>query len=113
ALLCCDNAGTLIQPSPTLVQRFVRATQIVTRYRFGVNRKSGARPSPPPCDASMFGLLDYRDRRHGRLHSPRTERMAEKSPSTPIASSVQTKKKCPPVLASLLVTPTPFPLMWT
>src|SRR5258707_15249466 len=61
----------------------------------------------------MFGLLDYRDRRHGRLHSPRTERMAEKSPSTPIASSVQTKKNCPLEPASLLATPTPFPFMWT
>ena len=49
--------------------------------------------------------MDYRGRRHGRLHSPRAERMAEKSPSTPIASSVQTKKKCPLVLASLLVMP--------
>src|SRR5437016_14405672 len=58
-------------------------------------------------------MLDYRVRRHGRLHSPGAERMAEKSPSTPIASSVQTKKKCPLVLASLLATPTPFPLMWT
>src|SRR3989440_13013959 len=61
---------------------------------------------------SMFGLLDDRCRRHGRLHSPRAARMAEKSPSTPIASSVQTKKKCPLELASLLVTPTPFPFMW-
>src|SRR5713226_9378139 len=26
----------------------------------------------------------YRDRRHGRLHSPRAARIAEKSPSTPI-----------------------------
>ena len=58
---------------------------------------------------SMFGLLDYRVRRHGRLHSPRAEMMAEKSPSTPIAISVQTKKKCPLELPILLVTPTPFP----
>src|SRR5713226_8524160 len=62
---------------------------------------------------SVFGLLDYRDRRHGRLHSPRAERMAEKSPSTPIAISVHTKKKCPVKLGSLLVTPTPLPFMWT
>ncbi len=61
---------------------------------------------------SVFGCLDYRARRHGRLHSPRAARMAEKSPITPIASSVQTKKKCPLELASLLATPTPFPLMW-
>ena len=46
------------------------------------------------------------------FHSPRAERIAEKSPSTPIAISVQTKKKCPLELASLLVTPTPFPFMW-
>jgi hypothetical protein len=63
----------------------------------------------------MFGpcsTVDYLDRRHGRLHSPRAERMAEKSPSTPIAISVQTKKKCPLVPASLLAPPTPFPLIW-
>src|SRR5882724_2908395 len=57
-------------------------------------------------------LLHYRDRRHGRLHSPPAERMTEKSPVTPIAISVQTKKKCPLELPMLLVTPTPFPLMW-
>src|ERR1700704_92332 len=62
---------------------------------------------------SVFRLLDYRGLRHGRLHSPRAERIAEKSPSTPIASSVQTKKKCPLELAILLVTPTPRPVMWT
>jgi hypothetical protein len=39
--------------------------------------------------------------------------MKEKRPVTPIAISVQTKKKCPPELARLLATPTPFPLMWT
>src|ERR1700686_5425994 len=55
---------------------------------------------------------DYRDRRHGRLHSPRTERMTEKSPATPIAISVQTKNKCPLEWPMLLVTPTPFPLKW-
>src|SRR6266446_9863489 len=60
----------------------------------------------------MFGLLDYRGRRHGRLHSPHAERMTEKSPVTPIAISVQTKKKCPLEWPRLLVTPTPFPLMW-
>src|SRR4029450_2658136 len=51
-------------------------------------------------------------RLHGRLHSPRTERMTEKSPVTPIAISVHTKKKAPLVWPMLLVTPTPFPLMW-
>ena len=62
-----------------------------------------------PC---LTGLLDYRGRRHGKLHSPRAERMTEKSPVTPIAISVQTKKKCPLELPMLLVTPTPFPFMW-
>jgi hypothetical protein len=38
--------------------------------------------------------------------------MTEKSLVTPIAISVQTKKKCPLEFARLLVTPTPFPLMW-
>ena len=60
----------------------------------------------------MLGLLDYRGRRHGRLHISRAERMTEKSPVTPIAISTQTKKKCPLVWPRLLVTPTPFPLMW-
>ena len=57
----------------------------------------------------MFGLLDYRDRRHGRLHSPRTERMTEKSAVTPIARSVQTKKN-PPL--RVVPKPIPTPLMW-
>jgi hypothetical protein len=39
--------------------------------------------------ADMFGLLDYRDRPHCRLHSPRTERMTEKSAVTPSAMIVQ------------------------
>src|SRR6266704_6887611 len=60
----------------------------------------------------MFALLDYRDLSRFRLHSPRAERMTEKSPVTPIAISVQTKKKCPLELPMLLVTPTPFPFMW-
>src|SRR5215471_8108431 len=47
-----------------------------------------------------------------RLHSPRTERMAEKSPVTPIAMSVQTKRTAPLELAMRLPAPTPFPLMW-
>jgi hypothetical protein len=38
--------------------------------------------------------------------------MAEKRPITPIAISVQTKKKCPLELAILLARPTPFPFMW-
>jgi len=57
-------------------------------------------------------LLDYWGRLRRRLHSPRTERMTEKSAVTPIARSVQTKKKCPLELPTLLVTPTPFPFMW-
>src|SRR5437899_1257396 len=57
-------------------------------------------------------LLHYRDWRHGRLHSPRAERMAEKSPVTPRAISVQTKRKPPLDLAIPLATPTPFPFMW-
>jgi hypothetical protein len=61
---------------------------------------------------SMFGLLDYWGRRHGRLHSPRAERMTEKSAVTPSAISVQTKKKAPLDLAMLPPTPTPFPIMW-
>jgi hypothetical protein len=46
------------------------------------------------------------------IHSPRAERMTENSPVTPIAISVQTKKKPPLELAIPLATPTPFPLMW-
>jgi len=44
-----------------------------------------------------------------QAHSPRAERMAEKSPSTRIASSVQTKRSVRCYRRSLLVTPTPFP----
>src|SRR5258708_3363505 len=62
-----------------------------------------------PCS----GCLHYRDRRHSRLHSKRAERMTEKSPITPIAIRVQTKKKCPLEWPMRLVTPTPFPFMWT
>ena len=54
-------------------------------------------------------MLDDRGRRHGRLHSPRTERMTEKLAVTPSASSVQTKKK-PPL--RVVPKPTPAPLMW-
>jgi hypothetical protein len=60
----------------------------------------------------MFGLLDYRGRRHGRLHSPRTERMTEKSAVTPSAMSVQIKKKAPLELATRLPCITPCPIMW-
>ena len=60
----------------------------------------------------MFGLPDYRDWPHCGLHSPRTERMTEKSAVTPSARSVQTKKKAPLELAMLPPTPTPFPIMW-
>src|SRR5712691_13275264 len=59
---------------------------------------------------SMFGLLDYRGWPHCRLHSPRAERMTEKSAVTPSAMSVQTKKKAPLDLAKS--PPTPFPIMW-
>src|SRR5262245_26881192 len=57
-----------------------------------------------------FGLLDYRGRRHGRLHNPRTERMTEKSAVTPTAMIVQMKKKAP--LDFAISPPTPFPIMW-
>src|SRR5437667_2396972 len=56
--------------------------------------------------------LDCSRRRDGKLHNPCAERMAEKSPSTPTAIRVHTKKKCPLVWPTLLVTPTPFPFMW-
>jgi hypothetical protein len=78
--------------------------------------RGGRRQNPIRADhlrgatgLSMFGLLDYRDGRHGRLHSPRTERMTEKSAVTPIAISIQTKKK-PPL--RVVPKPTPAPLMW-
>jgi hypothetical protein len=38
--------------------------------------------------------------------------MTEKSPVTPIAISVQTKKKCPLEWPRLLATPKPLPLTW-
>jgi hypothetical protein len=69
--------------------------------------------TPLVADMVASAPSDYRGRRHGRLHSPRAERMTENSPVTPIAISVQTKKKCPLELPMLLVTPTPFPFMWT
>src|ERR1017187_7097429 len=53
---------------------------------------------------------DYRGWPRCRLHSPRTERMAEKSAVTPSARSVQTKKK--PPLDCAILPPTPFPIMW-
>ena len=62
----------------------------------------------PAAEQLTSAPIDYRDRRHGSLHNPCTERMTEKSPVTPIAISVQTKKKCPPELAMLLVTPDPL-----
>jgi hypothetical protein len=43
----------------------------------------------------VLRLVDYRGWRHGRLHSPRAERMTEKSAVTPSAMRVQTKKKPP------------------
>src|SRR5437667_9994768 len=52
-----------------------------------------------PPKLSVFTLLDYRDWPHFRLHSPRAERMTEKSAVTPSAMSVQTKKKAPLDLA--------------
>lgn len=41
------------------------------------------------------GLLDYRDWPHSGFHSPRTDRMTEKSAVTQSAIIVQTKKKPP------------------
>ena len=58
-------------------------------------------------DLSMFGLLDYRWP-HSRVHSPRPERMTEKSAVTPSAMSAQTKKKAPLDLAIL----PPAGLIW-
>jgi alkylation response protein AidB-like acyl-CoA dehydrogenase len=66
----------------------------------------------PATGRSMFVSSDYRDWPLCRLHSPRAERMTEKSPITPSAISVQTKKKPPPEFAMPLATPTPFPFMW-
>src|SRR5215469_13913201 len=80
--------------------------------------RGGRRQNPIRADQlrratglSMFGLLDYRWP-HSRVHSPRAERMTEKSAVTPSAMSVQTKKKAPLDLAMLPPTPTPFPIMW-
>ena len=59
----------------------------------------------------MFGLLDYRDWPRRRLHSPRAERMREKTAVTPSAMNVQTQKKIP--LEPTILPPTsPAPLMW-
>lgn len=54
--------------------------------------------------------FNYRDRRHGKLHSPCTERMTENSVVTPRAMSVQMKKKAP-LLWATRPAPIPFPIM--
>ena len=64
-------------------------------------------------ELSSFGLLDYRDRRHGKLHSPRTARMTEKSPDTPIAIGVHTKKEVSTGIAEAAGDADTFPPMWT
>jgi hypothetical protein len=84
--------------------------QRIVSPHFALNRtgRGGRRQNPIRADhlrratgLSVFGLLDYRGRRHGRLHSPRAEMMTEKSAVTPSAISVQTKKKAPLELAML------------
>ena len=57
----------------------------------------------------MFGLLDYFDWPHCGLHSPRTERMMENTPSTPSAKSVKRKKKLPGL--TMLNVPAPLKCM--
>ncbi len=93
----------------------------VVSPHFALNRtgRGGRQQNPIRADhlrratgLSVFGLLHYRDRRHGRLHSPRAERMTEKSPVTPSVIIVQMKKKAPLDLAIPLATPTPAPFMW-
>src|SRR5260370_6680247 len=74
--------------------------------------RGGRRQNPIRADhlrratgLSMFGLLDYPGWPRRRLHSPRAERMTEKSAVTPSAISVQTKKNAPLELAMLPPTP--------
>ena len=51
-----------------------------------------SRSSLPDYGNCSAGLLDYRDLRHGKLHSSRAARMTEKIPVMPIANSVRTKR---------------------
>src|SRR5438132_13042780 len=83
----------------------------------GRSGRGGRRQNPIHADhvrrstgLAMVGLLDYRDCPRCSLHSPRTERMTEKSAVTPSARSAQMKKKAPLDLA--ITPPTPAPFMW-
>jgi len=108
----------LIEPQETDALSPARLHRVVSP-QFLLNRTGcgGRRQNPILADhlrratgLSLFGLLDYRERPHCMLHSPRTERMTEKSTVTPSAMMVQIKKKAPLDLAML--PPTPFPITW-
>ena len=108
----CDvHADTTIKPKvSSQPQADKRSHRSNRRVRLSKDcrcksRFSTARP------LSLYGLLDYRGWPRRRPHSPRAERMTEKSAVTPSAMSVQTKKKPPLELAMPLATPTPFPFM--
>src|SRR2546427_10262480 len=79
-----------------------RAGSIVRRFALNGTGRGGRRQNPIRADhlrratgLSVFGLLDYWGWPRRRLHSPRTERMTEKSAVTPSARSVQMKRKPP------------------
>jgi hypothetical protein len=57
----------------------------------------------------MFGLLVYRFSPQWGSHSPRTDRMMPKPPSTPSARSVKRKKKVPGLV---MLKEGPAPLKW-
>jgi hypothetical protein len=76
------------------------------------NRRGGRRQNSIRADhlrrakgLSTFWLLDYWSWPRRRLHSPRTERMTEKSAVTSSAKSMQMKKKPPPRLLPKPMTP--------
>src|SRR6185437_11778117 len=73
-----------------------RSLSSAATLRVSFNSRSGSRV--------VELLFDYRVRRHGRPHSARADKMTEKSAVTPIASSVQMKKKPP-----LRLVPKPIP----